>query len=202
MFCPSDVNTGLIQLVGPISSPDLTTITVQRAPLMISFGPRSTAPSLIGNRIDESTQNTCTYNHSKFTLADVQIVSPVHTGYNLPGNTDTPQAELILSFTPNSAPSSLLNLSGLLMCLPIYVSNSASHDSYLDMVIQNDSTTSAIPTLESLFYSSANEGQTSFGYRTCFETVDSAKNVHSNSLFVNVYPNGVRLIPAMYQQLF
>ena len=203
MFCPSDVNTGLIQLVGPISSSDLSSITVNREPLMISFGPRSTAPSIVGNRIDDSTQNTCTYRHSKFSLADVQIVSPVHTGFNLPGNTDTPQAELILSFSSNSQASSLSTASGVLICFPIYISTPANHDTYLDNVIQNDSTIAVVPTLESLFYSSANDtSQTSFGYRTCFETVDGNQSVQSNSLFVNVYPNGIHLAPTTYQQLF
>jgi hypothetical protein len=197
MFCPSDVNTGLIQLVGPISTPDLKTITVDHAPLRVSFGPRSTAPSLIGNRIDDISQNTCTYHHTKFTLVDIQIVSPIHTGYNLPGNTDTPQAEFVLSFSSNSPASSLATPSGVLICFPIHVSNPASHDAYLDMVIQHDSTVAVVPTLESIFYE-----QTSFGYRTCFETVDGEHTVHSNSLFINVYPNGIHLSPSTYQQLF
>ena len=58
MSCPPDVNTGLIQLVGPIQPSDVNNITVNSYPLLISFAPRTTFPSLIGNRIDESTDNT------------------------------------------------------------------------------------------------------------------------------------------------
>jgi len=61
MYCPPDVNTGFIQLVGPIQQADLNNITVKSYPLSISFAPRTTVPTLMGNRIDESTENTCTY---------------------------------------------------------------------------------------------------------------------------------------------
>jgi hypothetical protein len=77
MFCPSDVNTGFIQLVGPIQQQDLNTITVKSYPLSISFAPRTTVPTLLGNRIDESTENTCTYRGQRFSLVDVQLVSSV-----------------------------------------------------------------------------------------------------------------------------
>ena len=203
MFCPAGVNTGLIQLVGPIASADLASITERNAPLTITFDPRSTPASLQGNRMDESSNNTCTYSTNKFSLADIQIVSPVHTGYNHPGNTDTPQAELILSFSANSVPSSSLQPSGVLLCLPIYESSSGSHDMYLNQMIQNDATTATIASLESLFYSSDTDfSQRSFGYITCFETQDVEGNVGSNSLFVNVYPNGIHLTSGIYQSLF
>lgn len=200
MFCPADVNTGLIQLVGPIAAPDLASITVQRSPLSIRFEPRSTPPSLSGNRIEESVKNTCTYNAQKFSLADVQIVSSIHTGYNLPGSTDTPVAELILSFAANSQASSLSQLSGLLMCLPIYESSSTSYDAYLNQIFENDPTKPNNASLESLFHSSNTDiRQTSFGYRTCFETQDDAGNIGSNSLYILVFPHGIRLASASYR---
>lgn len=200
MFCPADVNTGLIQLVGPIASSDLSSITVDRAPLSIRFEPRSTPPSLSGNRIEESVKNTCTYHSQKFSLADVQIVSSVHKGFNLPGNTETPIAELILSFSANSHASSLTQLSGLLMCLPIYESSSTSHDAYLHQIFENDPTKPNNASLESLFYSSNTDTtQTSLGYRTCFETQDNAGQIGSNSLYVLVFPHGIRLASASYR---
>jgi len=203
MFCPVGVNTGLIQLVGPIAPSDLNSITVPRAPLMINFGPRSTPASLSGNRIDDISGHTCTYNMNKFSLVDIQIVSPIHTGYNLPGHTDSPQAELILSFSANSTPTSISQLSGLLLCLPIYESSSVSHDLYIDQIIQNDPTKASITSLESFFYSSDTDtSQTSFGYKTCFEVQDSDGIISSNSLFVNVYPNGIHLSSGTYQSLF
>jgi hypothetical protein len=204
MFCPTDVNTGFIQLVGPILSSDLTAITTKRSPLSISFAPRSTTPSLVGNRIDEPSQeNTCRYQHKKFTLVDVQIVSAIHSGYNLPGHTETPKAELILSFSANSAAASLSDLSGLLLCLPIYQTSVSSHDAYLNQIILNDPTVAIIPTLDTLFYSSnTDKSQSSFAYRTCFETLDDRKEAHSHSLAIIVFPNGIHVSAGTYQQLF
>jgi hypothetical protein len=138
MFCPSDVNTGFIQLVGPIQQQDLNTITVKSYPLSISFAPRTTIPTLIGNRIDESTENTCTYRGQRFSLVDVQITTPTSKGYILPGQTNQPVAELVLSFSANTAPNDLSGLSGILMCVPIYDSGAPSHGDYINQLIDPD----------------------------------------------------------------
>ena len=200
MFCPANANTGLVQLVGPIAASDLKGMTNNQAPLSIKFEPRSTPPSLSGNRIIESSANTCTYNAQKFSLESVQIVSSVHTGYNLPGNTDTPVAELILSFVAKSPPSSSLQLAGLLMCLPIYDSSSTSYDAYLKQIFENDPTKPNNASLESLFHSSGTETiQTSLGYRTCFETSDNQGHIESRSIYVLVFPHGIRLASASYR---
>lgn len=135
MFCPSDVNTGFIQVIGPIQQQDLNTITVKSYPLSISFSPRTTIPSLIGNRIDESTENTCTYRGQRFSLVDVQICSAVSKGYILPGNINEPVAELVLSFSANNSAQNLSSLSGILMCIPIYDSGTPSHADYLNQII-------------------------------------------------------------------
>ena len=134
MFCPSDVNTGFIQLVGPIQQQDLNTITVRSYPLSISFAPRTTIPSLIGNRIDESTENTCSYKGQRFSLVDVQICSVTNKGYTLPGQTNEPVAELILSFSANST-QEVSSLSGILLCVPIYDSGNPGHAEYLNQLI-------------------------------------------------------------------
>jgi hypothetical protein len=200
MFCPADANTGLIQLVGPIAAPDLKKMINAQAPLSIKADPRSTPPSLSGNYIIESPNNTCTYNAQKFNLENIQIVSSVHTGYNLPGNTDTPVSELILSFVAKSSPSSHSQLSGILLCLPIYDSSSTSHDAYLKQIFENDPTKPNNTTLESLFYSSdAERRQTSLGYRTCFETSDRQGRIESRSIYVLVFPQGIRLASASYR---
>ena len=195
MFCPAGANAGLIQLVGPISPSDLSTIRINRSPLSVNIGPRTTPPSMVGNRIEES--GTCTYSMNKYNLIDIQICAPVHTGYNLPGHNDTPQAELIISYSANSTPSSVTDVAGILMCMPIYVSSEPSHHSYLYELIHQDSTMVTTATLDTLLTS-----QSSFGYRTCFETQDSTSRIGSHSLFVNVYPNGIHLAPDMYQQLY
>jgi hypothetical protein len=200
MFCPANANTGFIQLVGPIAASDLKSMSNAQPPLSIKADPRSTPPSLSGNQIIESSNNTCTYNAQKFNLENIQIVSSIHTGYNLPGNTDTPVAELILSFVSKSPPSSHLQLSGLLLCLPIYESSSTSHDAYLKQIFENDPTKPNKTTLESLFHSSDTERrQTSLGYRTCFETSDRQNNIESRSIYVLVFPQGIRLASASYR---
>lgn len=137
MFCPHDVNTGFIQLVGPIQQTDLNNITVKSYPLSISFAPRTTPPTLIGNRIDESTENTCTYKGKRFSLVDVQICSPLSKGYVLPGIVETPVAELVLSFSVNGGSSDLSSLSGIIMCIPIYDSGSPSHNEYLLQLVDS-----------------------------------------------------------------
>ena len=200
MFCPANANTGLIQLVGPIAASDLKGMTNAQPPLSIKFEPRSTPPSLSGNQIIESPNNTCTYNAQKFNLESVQIVSSVHTGYNLPGNTDTPVAELILSFVAKSPPSSRTQLSGILMCLPIYDSSSTGYDTYLKQIFENDPTKPNNATLESLFYSNNTEiSQTSLGYRTCFETSDPNGRIESRSIYVLVFPHGIHFASASYR---
>jgi hypothetical protein len=141
MYCPSDVNTGFIQLVGPIHQQDLNAITIKSYPLSISFAPRTTIPTLIGNRIDESTENTCTYRGQRFTLVDVQIVAPVNKGYILPGQTSEPVAELVISFSANTAANDLSGLSGILLCVPIYDSGSTNHADYLTQLIDPNSPT-------------------------------------------------------------
>jgi len=135
MYCPSDVNTGFIKLVGPILQHDLNTITVKSYPLSISFSPRTTPPSLIGNRIDESTENTCTYRGQRFSLVDVQICAPLSKGYILPGQRLEAVAELVLSFSSNKSVDDLSVLSGILMCVPIYDSGAPRHADYLSQII-------------------------------------------------------------------
>jgi len=309
MYCPSDVNTGFIELVGPIQQADLTSITIKSYPLSISFAPRTTVPSLIGNRIDESTENTCTFKGQRFSLVDVQICSVTNKGYRLPGSTTPPAAELIISFSANKAAQDLSALSGILMCVPIYDSGNQNHAEYLNQLIDpsipscqythlvgsdytgndyqqipnstlssciksccgdtnclaytfksgacslknaipnlnktgdismitgtvnhnvansgsaiascpvpncpkpncngkhgknglKDDKKSGVPTLESIFYGwDGDTGQSSIAYKTCFETIDSNNNPTSKSLYVVVFPNGIHLTQAGYQQL-
>ena len=132
-FCPYDSNNGFVELVGPIQTLDLKDITVNSYPLSISFAPKTTIPSLIGNRIDESIENTCTYREEKFSLADIQICNNTHKGYNLPGVNEKPVAELILTFFSKKS-----EISGILLCLPIYDSGKVSHDTYLSQLIDID----------------------------------------------------------------
>lgn len=309
MFCPSDVNTGIIQLVGPIKQMDLNSITVKSYPLSLSFAPRTTIPSLIGNRIDETTENTCTYKGQRFSLIDVQICSVLNKGYILPGETNEPVAELVISFSANKTAQELSSLSGILLCVPIYDTGSPSHADYLNQLIDptvpscnythlvgsnyiggdyqelsnsnlsscikaccgdvnclaytfhkgtcslknkipeltktgdtsmitgtvdhnikntgstlsscpvpncpkkncngkhtnvsnTNNTKAGVPTLESIFYEwDGDTSQTSFAYKSCFETIDSNDTPSSKSLYIVVFPNGIRMTQAGFQQL-
>jgi hypothetical protein len=302
MFCPSDVNTGFIQLVGPIQQQDLNTITVKSYPLSISFAPRTTPPTLIGNRIDESTENTCTYRGQRFSLVDVQICAPVSKGYTLPGQINEPVAELMLSFSANKAAEDLSSLSGIVMCVPIYDSGAPRHADYLNQLIdpdvpscsythtvgsdytggdynsipnstltgcikaccddvnclaytfangtcymknsipqlrktgdtkmvagtvnhnvknknscpvpncpkpncdgkhkKDDKKKSGVPNLETVFYAFDDDvSQTSLAYKTCFETIDNNNVPTSRSLYIVVFPNGITITQAGFQQL-
>jgi len=298
MFCPIDVTTGFVHLKGPISTIDLNTITVPSYPLTISFAPRTTIPTLIGNRIDESTENTCTYRGKRYNLVDVQFCSVANKGFLLPGETRPPVAELILTFSPSSSPADIQELSGILLCVPIYDSGRLEHADYLTQLIEQTipsckytnltgsdyegadyqqipnssltscvksccgdtkclaytfrsgtcylkdsippikkgleasivagtvdhnlpnssgatSSTCAVPvsttkketksnvaTLESLFYASSDDtSQTSFAYKTCFETMDKDRQPSSKSLYIVVFPRGVHLTQVGYQQL-
>ena len=294
MSCPPDRNRGLVQLIGgtiptsdlmnPPHGPNGSGIRVDTYPFSISFSPRTTFPSLIGNTIDESNGNTCTYRANRFTMVDVQITSVIHKGYNLPGKIEEPVAELVLSYHANTSAS---GLAGILICVPIYDSGSSRHDAYLNQLIDdslaacnytkqsgyqftassqdtvignatwnscvktccNDPSclaymygngqctmtasdasivqgsgqyttgkidranpktcsgstktkTSLVPTLESIFYENDSDNtQTSIGYKTCFETIDSRKQRSSHSLYVVVFPNGIHMTSPNYQQL-
>ena len=152
-----------------------------------------------GNKIIETTDNYCIHKGNIFNMMDGQICSVTNSGYILPGHTTPPVAVLILSFKPKSK----TDLSGILLCVPIYDSGNPSHDAYLNQFItQSDPSDKNVnaPTLESIFYSQGDITQTSFAYTTCFETID--KNVtNSKSLYVVVFPNGIHVTQAGFQTL-
>lgn len=62
--------------------------------------------------------------------------------------------------------------------------------------------TALVPTLESIFYDwDGDTTQTSLAYLTTFNTVDNNNKLSFHSLYVVVFPTGIRLAPSMYQQL-
>ena len=135
-YCPLDVNTGIIELIAPIQQVDLKSIENRSSPFSISFAPRTTIPSMVGNRIDETSgENTLTLKGNRFSLVDVQICSPLNKGYLLPNLRNESVAELVLSFSPKSVPSSLSELAGVLLCIPIYDNGVSSHNQYLSQLI-------------------------------------------------------------------
>lgn len=138
MACPSDVTTGFVTIQGPIQQSDLNGITVKTQPLTTAFSPRTSEPTLFNkNYIDDTQGSTCLYKATRYNLSDIQLVAPIHTGFTLPGQKQTPKAELVLSFSANAS----AGFAGILLCVPIYDSGATHHDAYLNQLID----TSAAP---------------------------------------------------------
>jgi hypothetical protein len=185
-YCPLDATSGFIQLTGPIPPHALKEISQNRYPIQTSFAPRTTPASLTSFHISD-TNHTCLYRNKTYTLVDIQICQPLHTGYTLPSVTEQSSAEMILSFS-GADPS------GLLLSIPIFNTGAISNDQYLSQVLHQPNITNAA-TLDTMLQ------QTSFGYRTCFETVDSQQHMTSHSLYVLVFPHGIQLSQSNYTAL-
>jgi|UniRef100_A0A6C0BFA5 hypothetical protein len=134
----ANVLSGFIELtVSPVQQ-QLNPITVKNYPLSISFAPRSTPPSLQGNKIIESTDNStndCTYRGNKYKLVDIQICSVMNKRFLLPGQGNLPSAELMISFSPKSSSTSIKQVDGIVLCVPIYDSGTPNHNEYLTQLI-------------------------------------------------------------------
>lgn len=205
MACPSDQNSGILQLTGPIQESSLDRIATNKAPIQLSFSPRTTVPALLGNQIDDITGHTCTLtskNSKSYQLISIQICEVMHRGYQLPRMSSTPSAELILSFAPKSTGNMELgSYNGLLACFPIYEKSQSDHGVYLEQLISG-STDSNVASLQSLFQKDANDqSQTSLAYTTCFETVSSNGSMTSHNLYMIVFSNGIQLNGTSFQKL-
>lgn len=202
MACPSDNNSGILQLTGPIQESSLDRVSINKAPFQFSISPRTTIPALLGNQIDDITGHTCILNGKSYQLISVQLCAVTHTGYQLPRMTATPSAELILSFAPKSTGNmELSSYHGILLCFPIYESSHTRHGVYLEQLI-SDSTDSKVASLQTLLQNdSTDQSQTSLAYSTCFETVSSNGSMTSHTLYVIVFPNGIHLQASLFQKL-
>jgi len=188
-YCPADATSGFIQLTGPITQTKLNQISQKRHPFRTSFTPRTTPATLAQFHISDNANNTCIVNHVTYTVIDIQICKPVHTGYLLPGTTESPSAEMIVSCTAAN------EVSGMLLCVPIYNTGSARNNQYLSQVIHQPNTIN-IATLDTVFIN-----QPSFRYRTCFETIHPQNGPSTHSIYVHVFPKGVHLSNSDYTAL-
>ena len=181
---------GIINLSGAISQIKLNELTVNGYhPINTAFGELKTVPTIVGNKINDPSSNSCTYNGNTYTLVEIQICKSLHEGYKLPDMNDTPSAEMVLSFSGNNN-----NFAGILLCFPIYNTGVSDHDAYLNQII-NHSESTKLATLASVL-----EKQPSLGYSTHFETVKSNKT-NLNNLYIFVFPNGIHLSDVNYQKL-
>jgi hypothetical protein len=180
---------GIINLNGTISQIKLNEITVNDYhPINTAFGELKTVPTIVGNKINDPSSNSCTYNGNTYTLVEIQICKPLHDGYKLPNMNDTPSAEMVLTFSGKS------DFAGILLCFPIYNIGVSDHDAYLNQII-NHSESTKLATLASVL-----EKQPSLGYSTHFETIESNK-INLNNLYIFVFPNGIHLSDVNYQKL-
>ena len=181
---------GIINLSGAISQIKLNELSVNDYhPINTAFGELKTVPTIVGNKINDPSSNSCTYNGNTYTLVEIQICKALHDGYKLPNMNDTPSAEMILTFSGNNT-----DFAGILLCFPIYNNGVSDHDAYLNQII-NHSESSKLATLASVL-----EKQPSLGYSTHFETVESNKT-NTNNLYIFVFPNGIHLSDVNYQKL-
>jgi len=215
MTCPINDSSGLITLMGGITTLQLNSITphVNALPMeLLTLPERRTPPTRRGTFIDEvnSDKNICTVGGNKGELVGIQICKKTHTGYQLPGNTRQPLAELILSFHVR-APSAGAVYHGILLCLPIYeaIPSQQHHHEYLTAVMTGSMTADAtnLPSLSSLFYTSSRDtSQVSLSYKTCVEVKDTAQasqaqaqGFSTRSLVVFVFPHGIHIASNVLQ---
>ena len=192
MFCSPSSHHGFLQIVGPIQKTDLDAITVQSSPLRLSFAARTTPPSLVAPYIVESSpsDHTCTYKGRKYPLLDIQLTTAVHQGFVLPGMTEEAWGELVLTF---GAPDAV----GLVLVFPLYTSTAPARAEYLASMDADPSHPDSTnpPSLATLF-----QDATALAYQACYETMEG-NTPATHSLYVSVFPNGIRLLPVDTEHL-
>ena len=208
MSCPINDSSGLITLMGGITTLQLNSITphVNDLPMeLLTLPERRTPPTRQGTFIEEVNPewNVCTVKGNKGELIGIQICQKTHTGYQLPGNTRQPVAELILSFYVRTRAAGSAVYHGILLCLPIYeaIPSQQHHHEYLTAVMTGSMTADAatIPSLSSLFYSSERDtSQVSLSYKTCVE-VHGPQGFSTRSLAVFVFPHGIHIASNVLQ---
>ena len=209
MSCPINDSSGLITLMGGITTLQLNSITphVNDTPMeLLTLPERRTPPTRRGTLIEEVNpeMNVCTVKGNKGELIGIQICKKTHTGYQLPGNTRQPLAELILSFYVRTRAAGSAVYHGILLCLPIYeaIPSQQHHHEYLTAVMTGSMTADAatLPSLSSLFYSSERDNsQVSLSYKTCVEVQDGARRFSTRSLAVFVFPHGIHIASNVLQ---
>jgi hypothetical protein len=188
--CPAGVQTGFVQLAGPITQPMLTDLQVKSAPCTASFAPRSIVPSLISNIIDETAENTILYKEIRYQLlGGAQICQPTHSGYNLPGNTKTPEADLVLTYVNMQVVSSYPQ--AILMIVPIYNTTSSKHAGYIQQFVNSNNPVASLQTV--FFESNTDNSQVSLVYNTCTDLLSKDGQHSSVRMRCAYYPNGISL---------
>lgn len=203
-LCPTGIQTGIIQVTGPITPTILQSdsILVNAPPFTASFAPRSVPLQLIGSLIEDDPNNTILFKGIRYSLtAPVQICAPIHTGYQLPGQPRvTPQMELIVPFINTQV---IGTYPAAVFCVfPIYGDGdgdggaAAANAPYIKQLLSPDSSPAAA--LQTLFYKDENDkSQVSLSYATCFDLVgEEGQGQSSVNCRFFVFPQGIHLTAA------
>jgi len=193
-LCPPGIQSGIVQLSGPLTTTILENISVNGPPFTASFAPRSVQPQMIGAQIEEDPNNTILFQGTRYSLtAPVQICTPLHTGYPIPGQTQNqnqpPVLELVVPFINTQV---IGTYPAAVFCIfPIYVTGSASsHAAYIQQLLSPDNPVAAIQTL--FFEDAQDDSQVSFSYASCIDLAGNGQNSSVNCRFF-VFPNGIVL---------
>lgn len=194
-LCSLGVQTGIVQLVGPISSALLSQITVEGAPFTASFAPRGSLPTLVGNVIDENPENTILYKSTKYQLiGGVQICKPSFVGYAPPGKNETASYELIITFVNLQVIGTYP--AGIVLVVPIYSATYSNHAGYIRQLI-ND--TNPVASLQTIFFEKEGDtSQTSFAYTSCVDFTGNQKSGNNNLRFY-YFPEGIHVTGQDFQ---
>jgi hypothetical protein len=198
-LCPIGIQTGILQLTGPITPTILQSdsVLVNAPPFTASFAPRTVAPELIGSFIEDDPNNTILYKGIRYSLtAPVQICAPVHIGYKLPGQSQNyPQMELIVPFINTQV---IGTYPAAVFCIfPIYGNEGGTEDGnapYVQQLLTPE--TSPAAALQTLFYKNKDDkSQVCLSYATCFDLVgeNQAQAQASVNCRFFVFPNGINL---------
>jgi len=193
-YCPPGALSGIVQLVGALTQPQLQQIQLNTAPpIQFNIAPRTTAAVFTtptSPNIEDTTNNFIYYKNNKYSIINVQVCNIQHTGYIVPGmgisTNQTSQAELIITcYNNTNSPE------GVLLCLPIYqVSNdSVANNAYITSALQvGTPENNKYPTLDTLFI-----GQPSFSYQSCFQVNQSDNSIMAYTLQLYVFPKGIKI---------
>lgn len=201
--CSIGENTGFLKLQGPVSATLLTEIAVNDTPISLSFAPRTVAPNLLGNIINEgsdSTTNTISYLANKYTLVSgVQLCNPVHTGYKLPDQgSSNHSAELYIPFVNNQIQGAYPTT--VIFVVPVYQSSKSSKNAaYLQQLIDSNT---KVASLQTIFYeSSTDTSQVSLAYETCVDLSGLQSNPQYVNLLVYYFPKGISITAKEYASI-
>jgi hypothetical protein len=160
--CPINYPSGLFQLKGELTQAILNKVSVNGPPFIASFSPRGVAPLIYGTTIQESPDNTITYNSVKYQLVSTGFFLPSLTGYTLSKNYHI--LDLLLIYMTNQKVTGTY-LPYIVISVPIYLADKSEHNAYIKQFIDKNNPAAS---LQTIFFNDKNDkSQVSIGFDTC-----------------------------------